>query len=192
MIKWFALRAIGWVIVLLTVWYWVALWVAPPLTKAAGLLMHTLFPEWVQGVGWEKRVAVLFTDLALNPVGEIKAKRFESRVSVTHVGIGAPFFIALLLAARVNHLLFKIFGGSLILFVFAVAAILVSWLGQVLMMRGPFSAVELGFSGWQVSIAIFLDQFLNITVLLLPILIWLAFERRFAEDIFWQKSNKQK
>jgi hypothetical protein len=189
MIKGFALRTIAWLMILLIVWYWVALWLTPTLSTIAGAVMHAIFPEWINGSGWNNRVAILLTNLPLRTVGVISAQRFEAVASITQIGIGLPLYIALLLASRSARLFRKILVGSAILFLFMVLAIAITWLIQMLTTRGHYSAIELDFTPWQVSILVLVDQLLNTASLLIPILIWLFFERRFAEAIFLRKDN---
>jgi hypothetical protein len=192
MIKSFALRAIAWVMLLLIAWYWVAAWITPSLSVMAGFLMHAIFPDWVNGAGWNQTAAVLFTDLPLSSVGEISAQRFEAVAGVLQLGLGLPLYMALLLASRARHVFWKILAGVLILLPFLMWSICFTWLRQVLTLRGAYSVMELGFSPWQVSLIALADQLAKLIFpVLAPVLIWLAFERRFAEDVFLQRNNSQ-
>ena len=190
MIKSFALRAIAWVMLLLIAWYWLAASITPSLSVMTGYLMHAFFPDWVNGAGWNHTAAILFTDLPLRSVGEISAQRFEAVAGILQLGLGLPLYIALLFASRAQHVLWKILAGALILLPFLMWSINFTWLRQVLTLRGAYSVMELGFSPWQVSLIALADQLAKLIFpVLVPVLIWLTFERRFAEDIFLQKNN---
>lgn len=190
MIKSFALRAIAWVMLLLIAWYWLAAWITPSLSVMAGYLMHAFFPDWVNGAGWNHTAAILFTDLPLRSVGEISAQRFEAVAGILQLGLGLPLYIALLLASRAQHLFWKILAGVLILLPFVIWSVGFTWLRQVLTLRGAYAVEELGFSAWQVSAIALADQFAKLVFpVLIPVLIWLGFERRFVEAVFSQRKN---
>ncbi len=188
--KSFVLRALAWTVVMLILWYWIAAWVAPPVSITAGYLMHLIFPDWVHGSGWNHAVLVLFTDLPLTTVGEIQAKRFNAYASMSMLGMGLPFYIALLLASKAQSLARKILLGTLLLIPFMLWSISFTWLAQVLSERGAHTAQELGVNAWQLSlIGLGAQMGKLIFPVMSPVLIWLWFERRFVENTFLQKNN---
>ena len=191
--KGFVLRAFAWTLVMLTLWYWVAAWVAPTMSVTAGYLMHMIFPDWVNGSGWNYAVLVLFTDLPMTTVGEIQAKRFEAYASMSMLGMGLPFYIALLLASKAKSLLLKILLGTLLLIPFMLWSISFTWLAQVLSERGAYTAQEFGLNTWQLSLLGLGAQMGKLIFpVMAPVLIWLWFERRFAEAIFCSQATLEK
>ena len=191
--KGFVLRAFAWTLVMLILWYWVAAWVAPPMSITAGYLMHLVFPDWVNGSGWNHSVLVLFTDLPLTTVGEIQAQRFEAHASMSMLGMGLPFYIALLLASRAKSLWLKILLGTLLLVPFQLWSISFTWLAQVLSERGAYTSQELGLNAWQLSLLGLGAQMGKLIFpVMAPVLIWLGFERHFAEAIFCDKTTPDK
>ena len=186
----FVLRAFAWTLVMLTLWYWLAAWIAPPMSIAAGYLMHLVFPDWVNASGWNHAVLVLFTDLPLTTVGEIQAKRFNAYANMSMLGMGLPFYIALLLASKAKSLWLKIVLGTLMLIPFMLWSISFTWLAQVLSERGAYAAQELGVNVWQFSlIGLGAQMGKLIFPVMIPVLIWLGFERRFVVDTLVHKNH---
>ena len=191
--KGFVLRALAWTLAMLILRYWAAPWFAPMMSVASGYLMHFFFPDWVNGSGWNGAALYLFTDLPLQAVGEIRHARFKAYASMTTLGIGLPFLIALLFASKAQSVVKKIFIGVLILVPFQLWSICFVWLSQVVFERGPQTLQELGLSVSESSL-IALGVHIGDTVfpVLIPVLIWFFLERRFVEDIFVHTNNTQK
>lgn len=184
----FILSAFAWTLVMLILWYWLAAWIAPPMSIVAGYLMHLVFPDWVNGSGWNNAILVLFTDLPMTTVGAIQTQRFEAYANISMLGMGLPFYIALLLASKAKSLIPKILLGTLILIPFMLWSISFTWLVQVLSERGAYAVQELNLSVLQLSlIGLGAQMGKLIFPVMIPVLIWLGFERRYVEDLFVPK-----
>ena len=197
--KAFFLRVFVLTLLMLVLWYWAAPLLAPPMALASGHVMHFFFPQWVNGAGWNGSLLVLFTDLPQTTQGEIRAARFQGYANLSMLGMGLPFFIALLMASLeewpssviFNKLLLKLLLGALLLLPFQIWSVCFTWLVQVLSERGAYSAQEFALLPWQIWLIGLGAQLGKLVFpMLAPILIWLALDQYPIEKFVANSTQK--
>ena len=194
------LRVFVLTLLMLVLWYWAAPLLAPPMALASGHVMHFFFPQWVNGAGWNGSLLVLFTDLPLSTQGEIRAERFQGYANMSMLGMGLPFFIALLVASleermsvgTFTKLLTKVLLGALLLLPFQIWSVCFTWLVQVLSERGAYTAQEFALHPWQIWLIGLGAQLGKLVFpVLAPILIWLVIEQYPIEKIVANTTQKR-
>jgi hypothetical protein len=162
------LRALGFLIPALALWYLAGPWVVWLPGQLAGRLLHGLFPSWIQG--FELRGTTLVLSSSLPPGGALGA---DLRV----YSIGLPMVTALLLASRARKLWWKWPAAAALLVPLQVWGACC----QLLLLAcegGPAALARTGFSsahrdaiamGFQLGVLLF--------PCLGPVLVWLALER---------------
>lgn len=181
----FVLRTAAWFAAFLLLWFWLAPWLAVPVGGLAGALMRGLFPAWVEALERSGTTLTLLTSLpALSAEGG-RVGALVVETSYLRFAYGLPLLPALLLAARARRPLPKILVGGLLLIPFQAWGVCFEWLQQALFLGGAAAVQRLGFSGWQVEAVALGYQFGSLALpTLMPVLLWLAFDRRFAASLF--------
>lgn len=180
----FVLRTGAWFLALLALWFWLAPWLAVPVGALAGAAMGALFPGWIEAVERSGTAFVLVTSLPVaGDGGRVGALAVET--SYLRFAYGLPLFPALVLGARARRPLPKILAGGVLLMPFQAWGVCFEWLQQALFLGGALAAQRIGFSGWQVELVVLGYQFGSLALpTLMPVLLWLLFDRRFAASLF--------
>lgn len=170
--------AILWLLVALAIWYPLRHWMVLPAAWLAEEVMIAIFPRWVTGAQLEGGKQVLVTTLRVwsadNRVGELAPE-----VNGLVYCYGAPLLAALLLAARTPRWWWKLPAGMLALVPFQAWGICFTWLLQVAVTAGEQTRSQTRFGAWETNLTALGYQFgFLILPTLVPVLLWLAFDRR--------------
>ncbi|MDR2155059.1 MAG: hypothetical protein LBE78_08555 [Burkholderiaceae bacterium] len=179
----FLLLAIVWLAVLLPAWYWAARWLAVPPIWLAGTVMKALF-GWVDGFEQHGVTAVLNTLVQVRmqgPRGADVLGELAPEVNYPTYGYGLVLLWAMLLASRTERWWLKGLIGSLLLIPAQAWGICFQWLRDVVLLSGPNGAAYLNYSVWTRNAVAYGYQFgfLMLTPVA-PIMLWLAFNKRFV------------
>ena len=177
-LKGFFGAALLWLVVALAIWYPLRHWMVLPSAWLAGELMSAAFPRWVTGVELGGRSQVLLTSLRIwspdNRLGDLAP---EANGLV--YAYGAPMLAALLLAASTRRWWWKLPAGLLALVPFQAWGICCTWLLQVAVVAGEQTRDQTRFGPWETNLIAAGYQFgFLILPTLVPVLLWLAFDRR--------------
>ena len=177
-LKGFFASALFWLLVALAVWYPLRHWIVLAPAWLAGQAMTAAFPRWVTGVQLEGNTQVLLTTLRVwsadNRPGELVPE-----VNGLVYAYGAPLLAALLLASRPRRWWWKLPAGLLALVPFQAWGIGFTWLLQVAVVAGEQTRSQTRFGPWEANLIAGGYQFgFLILPTLVPVLLWLAFDRR--------------
>lgn len=170
--------AIVWLLVALASWYALRHWMVLPPAWLAEQAMTALFPRWATSAQLEGSTHVLITSLRVwdegNRVGEL-----TPQVNALVYCYGAPLLSALLLASRTPQWWWKLPAGMLALVPFQAWGIVFTWLLQVAVVSGEQTRIQTRFGPWETNL-IALGYQLGFLIMptLVPVLLWLAFDRR--------------
>lgn len=183
----FLLLAIVWLAVLLPAWYWAARWLATPPIWLAGTVMKALF-SWADGFHQDGVTAVLHTLVQVRmkgPQGADVLGELAPEVNYPTYGYGLVLLWAMLLAARTERWWLKGLLGSLLLVPAQAWGICFQWLRDVALLSGPAGAAYLNYSPLVNNLIAYGYQFgfLMLTPVA-PILLWLAFNKRFVAALW--------
>lgn len=177
-LKGFFAAALLWLVVALAVWYPLRQWLVLPSGWLAGEVMTSLFPGWVTGVELAGNTQVLLTSLRVwSPGNRLGALAPEANGLA--YAYGAPLLAALLLAARTRRWWWKLPVGLLALVPFQAWGICFTWLLQVAVVAGEQTRGQTRFGPLETNLIAVGYQFgFLILPTLVPVLLWLAFDRR--------------
>jgi hypothetical protein len=174
----FLLKAIGWFIVCLVVWYQLGSLVTLPVGLLAKPSVAAFFPDWAEGVEQTGATLTLLTSLELQDMADVPAGMvalLSPEVSFLKYGYGLPLLIALLFASNAKHPFAKVALGALLLLPFQVWGVCFDWLKQVgietdLASFSPLAreAIALGYQFGYLMLPT-----------LVPVLLWAALDKRF-------------
>lgn len=178
----FLLKAVLWLPVCLGLWYWKAEWLNAPAVMLSGWIMQTFFFGWVDSVDWSQRILSVVTTLKLGAVPGMPEGEYTLVLEANPLvyGYGLPLFAALLLASSEERRWRKLLLGALLLVPFQAWGICFDLLKQAAVTSGPVVTPQTGFAPWQVEgIALGYQFGALILPAMVPIGLWLAFNRRF-------------
>lgn len=177
-------------IALIVPWYYLSPQLAAPVIAAAGELMQLLF-HWVTGVERHGTVGTLLTSLnVLVPQGgRLVVAQLSPEVNYRSFGYGLALFYALMVASRPRHMGWKLLLGSCLLLPSQVVSMCFRWLRDALLVSGPEVLVQTGLPRWALEVIAYGYQFgfLMLTPLV-PVLLWLALDRRFVQQLWMEMS----
>ena len=176
----FFLRALVFLVASLAVWYWARNLVVMPVAAVAEWGMRGFFPGWVSGSELDGITPTLLTRLPIAQAdGRIADLAPETRVLTYCYGL--PLLLALFLAARAKGLWWKLPLCALGLLPFQAWGVCFAWLVQVAVQHGSLTRPTTYFNEWSVNL-IGLGYQIGFLLLptLVPMLMWLYFERRFV------------
>ena len=182
----FLLLSILWLALLLPLWYWAARWLAMPSIWLAGTVMKMMF-AWVDGWAQEGVNAVLHTLVQVRmpgAQGDVLGE-LAPEASYPTYGYGLVLLWAMLLASRTERWWLKGLIGSLLLIPAQAWGISFQWLRDVVLMSGTHGATYLKWSPLAQNAVAYGYQFgfLMLTPVA-PILLWLAFNKRFVAALW--------
>ena len=184
------LLSILFLIVLLPLWYWTATWFATPPIWLAGTAMKAFFP-WAESWTQHGVTATLNTLVQVrvpSPQGDMLGELMPE-VSYPTYGYGLVLLWAMLIAtrltARTPYWWLKGLIGSVLLIPVQAWGICFEWLRDVALTSGASGAAYLGYSAWANN-AIAYGYQLGILMLppVVPILLWLLFNKRFVAALW--------
>ena len=183
----FLLLSILWLLLLLPLWYWAARWFAAPAIWLAGTVMQAVFP-WVDGWAQEGVNAVLHTLVQVRmkgPQGVDVLGELAPEASYPTYGYGLVLLWAMLLASRSERWWLKGLIGSAVLIPVQAWGISFQWLRDVALTSGPYGAAYLKYSPWANNAIAYGYQFGFLMLPpVTPILLWLAFNKRFVAALW--------
>ena len=175
---------------LIVPWYFLAPYLATPVIAAAGELMQWLF-RWVAGVEQHATVGTLLTSLnVLVPQGgRLVVAQLSPEVDYRTFGYGLALFYALMLASWPQGLARKLLLGTCLLVPSQVVSMCFRWLRDALLVSGPEVLAQTGLPRWALEVIAYGYQFgfLMLTPLV-PVLLWLALDRRFVQQLWVEMS----
>jgi len=177
-------------IALIVPWYYLSPYLAAPVIAAAGELMQWLF-YWVTGVERHGTVGTLLTSLnVLVPQGgRLVVAQLSPEVNYRSFGYGLALFYALMLASWPTRLWLKLALGTCLLVPSQVVSMCFRWLRDALLISGPEVLEQTGLPRWALEVIAYGYQFgfLMLTPLV-PVLLWLALDRRFVQQLWLEMS----
>jgi hypothetical protein len=178
----FFAKALGWLLLLLPPWAWLAAWFAAPAAVLAGWAMQVAFPWWARSVAREGSAVTLDTWLRVAgpgvPGAQVGFLTPEANFNV--YGYGLPLLAALLLASGAKRPLAKIALGAACLVPFQAFSLCFDWLKQVALTAGPQVASQIALGPVQRELVALGYQFGFLALpTLAPVMLWLALDRRF-------------
>jgi hypothetical protein len=175
---------------LIVPWYYLSPYLATPVIAAAGELMLWLF-RWVEGVEQHGTVGTLLTSLnVLVPQGgRLVVAQLSPEVNYRSFGYGLALFYALMLASWPTRLWLKLALGTCLLVPSQVVSMCFRWLRDALLVSGPEVLEQTGLPRWALEVIAYGYQFgfLMLTPLV-PVLLWLALDRRFVQQLWVEMS----
>ena len=189
----FLLLSILWLIVLLPLWYWAAQWFAAPAVWLAGTVMKTAF-SWVESWSQEGVTAVLHTLVQVRVPGAQGDRLGElaPEVSYPTYGYGLVLLWAMLLASRTERWWLKGLIGTVLLVPAQAWGICFQWLRDVALTSGPYGAAYLGYSPLTLNAIAYGYQFGFLMLPpVAPILLWLAFNKRFVAALWLEAALEE-
>ena len=176
----FFARALLCLFPLLALWYWAREWVVMPVAWLADQAMLFFFSRWVTGSELHGVNQALLTVLNVpHPSGHV-ADLSPEAVVLTYC-YGLPLLVALFVAARAKGLWWKLPLCAAALLPFQAWGVCLSWLLQVAVQAGEFTRAKTYFSAWDQNLIALGYQFgFLLMPTLVPLLLWLFFERRFV------------
>jgi len=174
----FLVKAIGWFMALLLVWYLLGALLTLPVLLLSKTAVAMLFPAWAEGVLQAETTLTLLTTLEVPGMADVPTGQMavlSPEVGILKYGYGLPLLIALLLASEAKRVFAKACLGALALLPFQVWGVCFDWLKQVGIETGAatFSPVarELIAFGYQFGYLVL--------PALVPAMLWMAMDRRF-------------
>ena len=182
----FLLLTLAALIVLLPLWYWAAPWLARPPVWIAGTAMKAAF-GWVKSFDIQEIHAILYTLVQARmkgPTGDVLVQ-LASKVDYRVFGYGLPLLWAMLLASRPRLWWLKGAVGTLVLFLAQAFGIASEWMMDVVVTSGPTGSAYLAYPRWVANAILYSRQF-NLLMMtpMLPILLWLLFNRPFVAALW--------
>jgi hypothetical protein len=186
----FLVLGIGWLVVLLVPWYYLAPMLSRPAVAVSAEIMAYLF-NWVDEVEHVGTVATLVTRIpvAVMQDGQRLVGVLTVEADFLIYGYGVALLWALLLASWPRRLLVKGLIGSLALIPFQVWGLCFQWLKDVVFrggaatldyVRWPGPVMDaIGF-GYQLGYLVFTPT--------VPVLLWLLLDRRFMATLWFEAS----
>jgi hypothetical protein len=177
-IRRFFFAALAWLPVAFAIWYPVRNWLQAPCGWLAAQVMTAAFPAWVAGFERDGSNHVLLTHLRVWATGG-RVGELTPEAHGLVFAYGAPLLAALLLASKTRRLWWKLPAGLLALIPFQAWGICFTWLVQVAVVAGNDTRDQTGFGAWANNLIAAGYQFgFLILPTLVPVTVWLAFERR--------------
>lgn len=176
----FFVRALLSLLPLLALWYWARDWVVKPVAWLAEQAMLFFFSRWVLGSELHGVNQVLLTVLTV-PHASGRTADLTPEVVVLTYCYGLPLLVALFFAARAKGLWWKLPLGAITLLPFQAWGVCFSWLLQVGLQTGEYTRSKTYFTAWDQNLIALGYQFgFLLMPTLVPLLLWLFFERRFV------------
>ena len=170
--------AILWLLVALALWYPLRHWIVLPSAWLAREVMVAAFPRWVSGAQIDGGTQVLLTTLRVWSA-DTRLGELAPEANGLVYAYGAPLLAALLLASRPRGWWWKLPVGLVMLVPFQAWGICFTWLLQVAVLAGEQTRDQTRFGPWASNLIAAGYQFgFLILPTLVPVLLWLAFDRR--------------
>jgi hypothetical protein len=164
----------------LAVWYWAREWVVLPVAWLAEQAMVFFFSRWVIGSELHGVTQTLLTVLTVPHTSGRVAELLPEAVVLTYC-YGLPLLVALFVAARAKGLWWKLPLCAAALLPFQAWGVCFSWLLQAGVQAGPYTRAITYFSPLDQNLIALGYQFgFLLMPTLVPLLLWLFFERRFV------------
>lgn len=167
----------------LFIWSMARVPLSAPVGHAAGWMVRLLFPDWASGVELEGTQITLITDFQfMHESGQMAI--LTPAVEVLNYTYGLPLLIALLIASNARGLWWKAPVGALALIPFQLWGIAFAWLVAIAVHAHETTHAITGFSSAQQNAFATAYQ-LGTLILptLVPVIVWILFERRFANNL---------
>lgn len=177
-------------IALIVPWYYLSPYLSAPVIAAAGELMQWLF-RWVEGVERHGTVGTLLTSLnvMVPQGGRLLVAQLSPEVNYRSFGYGLALFYALMVASWPQRMWLKLLLGTCLLVPSQVVSMCFRWLRDALLVSGPEVLEQTGLPRWTLEVIAYGYQFgfLMLTPLV-PVLLWLALDRRFVQQLWVEMS----
>lgn len=179
----FSLRFLAWFISFFSIWFLSASWWGLAVAWLCNVGLSWLFP-WVVEVNQQGQFLILMTSIHI-PYSNGVSFVPSPRVNYLAHGFGLPFYFALIMAAQAKKPMLKMLAGSFILLPLISFNVAMSWFRQLFIKNSFGSYANLDFQEWQLNLLEMGLKFgLLILPTLIPVLIWVYFERRFVMSHF--------
>ncbi|XVJ71322.1 MAG: hypothetical protein HEQ39_18270 [Rhizobacter sp.] len=176
----FFVRALFCLFPLLALWYWARDWVVQPVAWLAEQAMVYFFSRWAVGSELHGVSQTLLTVLTVPHASGRVADLTPETVVLTYC-YGLPLLVALFVAARAKGLWWKLPLCAVAMMPFQAWGVCFAWLVQVAVHAGEFTRAKTYFSSWDQNLIVLGYQFgFLLMPTLVPLLLWLFFERRFV------------
>jgi hypothetical protein len=176
----FFLRALLCLFPALALWYWARDWVVRPVAWLAEQAMVYFFSRWASGSELQGVNQTLLTVLTVPHSSGRTADLAPEAVVLTYC-YGLPLLVALFVAARAKGLWWKLPLCAVALLPFQAWGVCFSWLLQVGVQAGEYTRATTYFTPWDQNLIALGYQFgFLLMPTLVPLLLWLFFERRFV------------
>lgn len=171
---------------LIVPWYFLSPYLASPVIALAGDLMQWLF-GWVEGVEQHGTVGTLLTTLNVfvPQSGRLVVAHLSPEVDYRTYGYGLSLFYALMVASWPQRMVLKLLLGTSLLMPSQVLSMCFRWLLDALLVSGPDVLVQTGLPRWSLEVIAYGYQFSFLMLTpLMPVLLWLALDRRFVQRLW--------
>lgn len=167
----------------LAIWYWGRELAVRPIAWLAEPVMRLWHGGWVSGVEQDGATLALLTGIRVSYTGG-RVAELAPEVNALAYAFGLPFVAALLVGARARGLWWKLPVSALALLPFQVWGVCFSWLVQVAVHANQLMTSQARFSDFQLN-AYGLGYQLGFLIFptLIPVLLWLAFEREYVTRV---------
>lgn len=180
----FVLRAIGWLIVTMVVWWLASPLLTWPVKLLAELVAHVGLGDLVQTVEQHGDKISFVTSLKGGSATTAAAATglVSDDIDVRHYSFGLPLLAALILAAAAPNRLRNLLLGFVILIPFQTWGVLAEFLVDIGSAFGPRVASQTGFSAWQRELIAFAYQFGTLILpTVVPAIVWVLMHRQILE-----------
>ncbi len=195
-------RAVPLFLVLTGLWWPVADYTSKPAAYVASVALETLFPYWVRHtsvlprqVEVETRLTIMIPQNQARPGaapqgGPLIPVDLVAGVDPSKYGYSLPLLLALLLAGSRRKLLRHAVIGALFLVPFHAFSIVATMLKDLAVGTGPAITAQMALSQGQLELIAFCYQ-LGVLLLptLVPILLWVWLDRRYAHTLMMAPPN---
>lgn len=183
----FILRTVLWLPVCFAAWYWSAPYHATLVGSTARVFIGAFHSGLVTAVEQPELNLVFVTGIEVHP-GPDETAILLPEVNPLLYTYGLAFFAALMLASRAKG--WKLLVGAFALLPFQAWGIAFDFLVQVGVKLGPEISAQTGLIGWQREV-IALGYQIGTLILptLIPVVLWVAFNRPFMERVLRSRAR---
>lgn len=172
-------------LLLVAAWTQVAPWLAYPAGWMSHFALEVWAPRWVRKVNRTPQMVEVETRIAVSVPGMDRRQGKAELVvdaNPSRYGYGLPLYLALLIAARTRHFVRYALAGYVLLLFPQALALTMTLLRDIVANGG--GAANLGVAQWQIEAIAFGYQLSTLLLpTLLPIVLWLWFDRAFLAAV---------
>lgn len=182
----FGLRAMGWFLVWVVLWWWASSWICMPVGWIGGGVLDLLLPTWIDSTHvapgiWEVNTRIAIYDPQVQRLGDVVVQAELARYAY-----GLPIALALLSASgTLRTRRGWVFGFWAYLGLLPTQALsLAAYVAMQIAMAAQMRLNTLGLAAWQLEVLAFAYQAGTLVLpTLVPVMVWLYLDWLFFADL---------